>query len=468
MKTGLVGPSYSERSLSFDAQRTINFYPELNQSGKEISALYGTPGLSVFCDTGLSKSRGLFASYNGRVFYVAGSVLYEVSSLGVATVLGTLASSLGLVSFAENPTQLMLVDGTNGYIFTYSSNTFVQISDLDFPVANNVTFLDSYFIVNSSGTTQFFVSAVNDGTVWSALDFASAESSPDKILKVIAVNGELWLLGERTTEVWSNTGDPLFPFQRASGGKIDIGIFAPETAVSSAFGVIFVSRNAQGDGIVYQMNNLSPKRISNPFIERQIHKVMNPSLMSAYMYQEDGHTFYVLTGGDLETSLVYDLTTDQWHERAYSSPVTGLFEQHLGVFGITGFNKTLVAHKDYGKIYDMSLEYTMDDTFELIGERVFGHLNEENKPFSADSLEIAFEAGVGTQTGQGLNPRMLLYVSKDDGRTWFGPLEGFMGKVGEYKKRVIFRRLGTASTFTFRVRIADPVKRCLIGGYLNA
>ncbi len=148
MKTGLVGPSYSERSLSFDAQRTINFYPELNQSGKEISALYGTPGLSVFCDTGLSKSRGLFASYNGRVFYVAGSVLYEISSLGVATVLGTLASSLGLVSFAENPTQLMLVDGTNGYIFTYSSNTFVQISDLDFPVANNVTFLDSYFIVN--------------------------------------------------------------------------------------------------------------------------------------------------------------------------------------------------------------------------------------------------------------------------------------------------------------------------------
>jgi hypothetical protein len=110
----------------------------------------------------------------------------------------------------------------------------------------------------------------------------------------------------------------------------------------------------------------------------------------------------------------------------------------------------------------------MDDTFELIGERVFRHLNEENKPFSADSLEIAFEAGVGTQTGQGLNPRMLLYVSKDDGRTWFGPLEGFMGKVGEYKKRVIFRRLGTASTFTFRVRIADPVKRCLIGGYLNA
>ena len=130
MKTGLVGPSYSERSLSFDAQRTINFYPETDESGKEVSALYGTPGLSVFCDTGLDKSRGLFTSYNGRLFYVAAQTLYEVSSAGVATVRGTLATSSGLVSFAENHTQLMIVDGTKGYIFTFSSNAFVQISDL--------------------------------------------------------------------------------------------------------------------------------------------------------------------------------------------------------------------------------------------------------------------------------------------------------------------------------------------------
>ena len=468
MKTGLVGPSYSERSLSFDAQRTINFYPETDKSGKEVSALYGTPGLSVFCDTGLDKSRGLFTSYNGRLFYVAAQTLYEVSSAGVSTVRGTLATSSGLVSFAENHTQLMIVDGTKGYIFTFSSNAFVQISDLDFPVASNVTFLDGYFIVNSSGTTQFFVSAVNDGTTWSALDFASAESSPDSLLKALAVNGELWLLGERTTEIWNNTGDPLFPFQRASGGKIDIGIFAPETAVSSAFGLIFVSRNVQGDGIVYRMNGLSPTRISNPFIERQIHKVTTPNLMSAYMYQEDGHTFYVLTGGDLETSLVYDISIGEWHERAYSSPITGFFEQHLGVFGVTAFNKTLVADKTYGKIYEMSLEYVTDAGHELVSERVFQHISEQNRPFTASRLEIAFGTGVGTQSGQGLNPKMLLYVSKDDGRTWFGPLEGLMGKVGEYRNRIIFRRLGTASCFTFRVRIADPVKRCLIGGYLNA
>lgn len=468
MKTGLVGPSYSERSLSFDAQRTINFYPEMDKMGKEVTALYGTAGLSVFCDTGLDQSRGLFTSYNGRLFYVAGALLYEVSSAGVATVRGTLATSSGLVSFAENATQLILVDGSKGYIFTFATNAFAQISDLDFPVANNVTFLDSYFIVNSSGTNQFFVSAVNNGTSWSALDFASAESSPDNILKVLVVNGELWLFGDRTTEVWSNTGDPLFPFQRASGGKIDIGIFAPETAVSSAYGVIFVSRNTQGDGIVYQMSGLSPTRISNPFIERQIHKVTSPNLMSAYMYQEDGHTFYVLTGGNLETSLVYDLSTQQWHERAYCNPYTGLFEQHLGVFGVTAFNKTLVADKTYGKIYEMSLEYVTDAGNELISERVFQHISEQNTPFPASRLEIAFGAGVGTQSGQGFNPRMLLYVSKDDGRTWFGPLEGLMGKVGEYRNRIIFRRLGVASCFTFRLRISDPVKRCLIGGYLNA
>jgi hypothetical protein len=467
MKTGLVGSSNQERGLAFDAQRTINLYPEIDKSGKEVTALYGTPGLKIFCDTGLSQSRGLFTSANGRMFYISGINFYEISSAGVATNYGTLATLSGVVSMAENSSQLMFVDGTKGYIFTYATNAFAQISDLDFPVASTVTYLDGYFIVNSVNTNQFFVSDINDGFIWSTLDFASAESSPDKLLKVLSANGSLYLFGESTTEVWSNVGDPLFPFVRSAGGKIDIGIFAPATAITSAFGIIFVSRDRNGDGIVYRMDGLSPQRISTPFVERQIHKVTTPELMTAYMYQEDGHTFYVLTGGDLQTSLVYDLLTNEWHERAYLNPYTGLYEQHLGLFGTTAFKKTFVANKTFGSIYELSLNYLDDNGDELVSERIFTHLSNENKPFSANKLEISYNTGVGTVSGQGSNPVMLLYVSKDYGNTWYGPLEGYMGKLGEYENRVIFRRLGTSSCFTFRLRISDPIKRCLIGGYLN-
>jgi len=36
MKTGLVGPSYQERSPNLDAQRTVNLYPVLDPQGRAL------------------------------------------------------------------------------------------------------------------------------------------------------------------------------------------------------------------------------------------------------------------------------------------------------------------------------------------------------------------------------------------------------------------------------------------------
>ena len=82
IKVGIVGPTYQQRSLPFDAQRTINFWPVLDQDGKEVSALYGTPGLSLFATAGANATRQAFTSSNGRCFFVAGSTLYEVLANG--------------------------------------------------------------------------------------------------------------------------------------------------------------------------------------------------------------------------------------------------------------------------------------------------------------------------------------------------------------------------------------------------
>ncbi len=62
MKIPLVGPSYQQRSIPFDGQRTINLYPVLDQQGKEVSALYGTPGLTLFGTAGTGPIRGLFTA----------------------------------------------------------------------------------------------------------------------------------------------------------------------------------------------------------------------------------------------------------------------------------------------------------------------------------------------------------------------------------------------------------------------
>jgi len=147
MKVGLVGPSYQQRSLPFDAQRSINLYPILDEMGKEVAALYGTPGKSLFATAGVGPIRGEFASTNGRAFAVSASGLYEVENDGTTALLGSLDGSSGAVTIAENGTQLAICDGAKLYILTYSTNAFAKVSDPDFPSSvGTVAYIDGYFL----------------------------------------------------------------------------------------------------------------------------------------------------------------------------------------------------------------------------------------------------------------------------------------------------------------------------------
>lgn len=466
MKIGLVGPSYEERSLPFDAQRTVNAYPVFDPAGKEVSALYGTPGLLQFAEAGVGPVRGMFASTNGRGFVVSGPTLYEIDAVGTPTDRGTLLQSSGIVYMEENPTQLFICDGTNGYVFTYTTNAFAQVTDADFPTAGSVTYIDGYFAVNQLNTGRFYISDLNSGTSWGALEFATAESSPDVLIRVINAVGQLWLFGERTTEIWTNTGDSAFPFQRISGAKMEAGILAPATAVEVDNSVMWVGRDKNGVGYVYRANGFTPQRISTSPIERRIQAASDPANMRAYTYQEDGHLFYVLTGGGLETTLVYDLTTQLWHERAYLN-AEGVFEQHRGACGMYVFNRFLVGDRENGKIYEMSLDYYDDNGDALAFERTYTHLSDEDRRIRYNRLEIGVETGVGTQTGQGQNPKISLQLSKDGARTWSDWYDADIGAAGQYQTKVSFRRLGIAEQMTFKIRITDPVKRAITGSYLS-
>lgn len=467
MKIALVGGSYTERSLPFDAQRSINLYPVFDEQGKEVSALYGTPGLTLFSTCGTGPGRGMFTAANGRCFVVANSGLYELTSAGVSTSLGTLSSTSGAVTMAENGTQLAICDGTRLYTLTYSTNTFAQVTDPDLPTAvGTVTCIDGYFVVNSVGTGKFYISALNDGTSWAALDFATAESSPDDLQRVINAVGQLWLFGSQTTEIWTNTGASSFPFERISGAKLEVGILSPYSAAVADGSVFFVGKDDKGAGIVYRTDGFSPKRVSTNAIEYAIGQATSATTMRGYCYQQDGHLFYVLTGGGLATTLVYDISTQLWHERAYLNTF-GAYELHLGETGTYAFSKQLVVSRLNGKVYELSLSTYSDDGAALSSERIFQHISKEDDRLVFKQLEIALEAGVGLSTGQGSDPQIQLSISRDGAKTWSTTYTTTIGALGKYGTRAVFRRLGMAKNLTFKVRITDPVKRALIGGYLE-
>jgi hypothetical protein len=464
VKIGLVGETYQQRSLPFNAQRTINFFPVFDQTGKETSALYGTPGLIDFADTGALGNRQAFTSSNGRCFFIAGATLYEVLADGSTTSRGSLLTSTGNVSINENNTQLGICDGIYLYMMTYSSNSFARVTDADLPATVGfLTAIDNYFVVTDAGSGRFYISALGDGTSWDALDFATAESNPDELLCVKNALGQLWLFGTRTTEIWTNTGASNFPFRRISGAVAETGIVAPHSIQDVDNSVFWLGGDKYGSGIVFRAQGFIPQPISNEPINIMISKATAPEEITSWVYQEDGHTFYALTGGGLETTLVYDISTQQWHERSYNN--NGNLSPHLAQCATFAFGKHLVGDRRNGKIYDMSLNYFDDAGENIVSERIYTHISDMDKRMRYNRLDISMETGVGNPDD--LNPLISLQLSKDGARTWSNWYNTAIGKVGQYLTKVSFRRLGIAEQMTFKIRISAKVKKALTGSFLR-
>jgi hypothetical protein len=466
MDAGVVGGSSQQSSLPFNSERTVNMYAVLDQQGKKPASLYARPGNAVFATLGSGAGRDAFTATNGRAFVVSGSQLYELLAGGTGTVLGSLLTSSGDITMAENGVQLAICDGVDLYILTYATNTFQRVVNPNLPSAASVTFLDGYFVVNRSFTSGIFqISAPFDGLNWAALDFASAESSPDSLLRVAVVFGQLFLFGDISIEPWNNTGAATFPFQRVnSSSQISVGVAAPSTILELDNTAFWVGKDKNGTGIVYRADGYSPKRISTEAVELRLQAAPSISTLKAMAYQEAGHTFYIITGGGMETAQVYDVSTNLWVEWSYFNS-SGNYELPLTNDLFYAFGKTLALDRASGKVYEQSSKYYSDDGEEIACDRIFTHIFDNGNPFLIKNLILNFETGVGNTTVE--NPKAMLYLSNDGGRTFYTYYEAFMGKAGEFLSRVVFWRLGRHRQCTFRVRVTDSVKRVITGGQFN-
>lgn len=465
MKAGLVGPSYVMRSLPFDAQRCINLFPVVSEAqSKEPGALYGTPGLKLFATAGNGPIRGGIMCGNGRMFVLSGNGFYEIGRTGTATLWGTVSTFNGAVSISENGLQVFIATGAQGYTFTFATNTLALVTDGDFPGADYVTFIDGYFVVSRPNSGEFYVSNIYDGTSWVALEFATAESSPDKLVAPFSAYGQLWLFGENSVEIWYTSQNVDFPFERSSG-SMEVGCAARFSIVKADNSIFWLGKDANGKGIVYRAAGASPQRISTHAIEYAIAKSGDLGDVVGYCYQQEGHLFYVLTGGNLETSLVYDASTGLWHERAFLS--NGDLQQHRGLFHWAAFGKSLTGDRIDGRIYELDLDTYTDNGDEIHRSRTFSHISDEGRRIVINYLEVHFEAGVGLTTGQGSDPKVWLEVSQDGGKTWSSAFEATIGKIGEYQRVAVWRRLGQSEQWTFRVSISDPVKVAITGAYFG-
>lgn len=66
------------------------------------------------------------------------------------------------------------------------------------------------------------------------------------------------------------------------------------------------------------------------------------------------------------------------------------------------------------------------------------------------------------------NPQVMLRISNDGGKTWISETWRGAGKLGEYKRRVRWNRLGQARRRVFEVSVTDSISWRILGAFLDA
>jgi len=466
---GFVGQTYAMDARTFDVQRCVNMYPIASEVGtsKSPSALRSIPGYTLFCTAGGGSIRGAKTASNGRGFVVSGYELYEIKTDKTATLKGTLLTGTTRVSMAENGTQLMIVDGTYGYIYNMDTDAFVQITDTDFPECSIVDFQDGFFIVNENGTANIYVSGIYDGLSWDVLDTDRADAFPDNLNSLITSNGNLWLFGENGIEVWQNTAKTNgTPFERITGAVIPVGCIAKHSVQEFDNSVVWLGRNEDGGRAVFKAAGYNTaQRISTQAIESKIADAVNVEFSYSYTYYEQGHLFYVLQVKGLDTTFVYDAATNMWHERQYYDDLLLEDTQHKGSCYFSFNGKSLIGDRANGNVYEQSLGVYNFNGEDIRRIRVAPHIQEEKQNIAYSNFELDMEVGVGNSDAE--NPQIYLKYSDDGGYTWSNEKLANVGALGKYKTRVRWARLGSARDRVFEVGYSEQTFFQINEAYIN-
>jgi hypothetical protein len=411
-----------------------NFFVEDAETVPGKVVLVSRPSLVNYATVGTGPIYGVFfqgGTFGNTLFVVSGTKLYangiDVGDIG-----------------ANQPVKMCMADvylviATGSSVWTYDGATLAQASFPDGAGITDVTYLASYAIGVRADTRRIYFTL--DPTTWDALDYVSAQQSTANLVGIAVVVDQLWLFCQDHTEVFYATGDGTAPFQRVQGRVFDKGAKTRDSIVRMDNTVIWVGH----DGVVYRGEGV-PVRISDHGIEERIAESHEADLV-AWSYTWRGHLFYVLrtTGG----TVAFDASTKQWHELSTYGQAT--WEAARGCL----FNGAVICGGDAsGKLWTMSDSTHIDASGPL--ERVFTILINDNVIID----NIAMDCTVGTVASAASPQGMIeLRTSRDSGQNWREWQAAGMGRMGQSRTYVRWRRLGMVdeSNMVIQIRVTDPV-----------
>jgi hypothetical protein len=471
-----VGGSYPAQAWSADVERTVNFFVEKHASpgASSPAALISTPGFQVWSQGGaITDVVGRATKFvAGRLFMVIGAGFYEFDAAGVSTKRGNLAQDANPAQIAYNGLvggQLLIASGSNGYCYVLATNvlTLVLVGD-----CTMVVYCQGFFLAFNIATGRVRLSALNDGTTWPGAQFFQRSLFGDP-WQAMFVDGNnlIWLPGLESFEVWNNTGTGTQPFAPLSGLTGLYGIAAP-FAFSVTPTPTWLTQNADGAGVLASLRSGGIQPLSNYAFSTKVSmyartgKITDAELLP---YQDQQHTFLTLAFPTPGATWAYDYEGDGWAERGKWNVGRGDYDLWAPRTHVYAFGKHLIGDRSTGTVWHMDTSFATET--DGTGIRVLRRapaITREGKRLPVDRLQLLMDTGVGLAgVGQGSDPQIMLRVSGDGGRTWGSERRAGFGRIGDFKRRVFWTRLGASENLAIEVTCSDPVPKRISAAWIN-
>ncbi len=460
VRIGFAAASDAGFSRRSNASDLINLYPHFETQGSKSSlVLLNTEGFERVGTEENILIGDILGSYEFQ------DIVYLATTDRIYRVLGETFEEIATVSFtadrvfiADNGIELMFV-GYNGYTYNPDTLVFTDMATVTgwYP-AYTVAYMDGYFIFNRAETGQFFISKLYSHEI-DPLDWATGEAAPDDTRAVYVAGRQLWIMGERSSEVWYDSGDPLFPFTRISGAVTDIGIANQNTLANVHNSIFFVGNDFR----VYMTEGYTPIVISTTAVELLTDE-LDVSQYLAFTFVNNGHIFYVLHL-DEDTTMVYDTTTGLWHRRVSCSgqedPIIGGGRWRING-AINRYRDSQIVGYAENKFYRLSTDIYTEDRVKIRREVVSLPLNPTVNRITIAEAQIDMEAGGYNPTDLS-NCELWMQISKDSGLSWGNRRIAMIGMYGNYKARARWQRLGQFRDAILRFIVTDPIPIRILG-----
>ena len=450
----LTGGTYKHKSLPLSAQVTRNFWPQKQQDDgtKSSYVLESTWGKTLFGTAVGAKNRGMY-EHLGVLYKVTDTSLYSVSATGVHTLLGTIPGTKRCIIQGIN-TSIVIV--TEGIPYVWDGATLTTVTDIDLETPNGCAHLNNQILYDGDNG-RFCSSDVGDATSISGLNYATAESDADDLIRIYVHDQIAYMMGDKTIEPFRNSGVGAPPFDRIEGAIIQTGLGALHSVANSKNQVYFLANNNQ----IYAMKGADAAAVSTQAVARELAGFTKTDDAIGFCYNLDGQWFYQITFPTQDRTFCYPEGGEMFE---LSSGTQG--KRDIADSYAFAFRKHLVADCNNGNIYELDADnYTengatiqrLRDSAPLHG----GLLGKPGKMLIMSSFELLLEVGVGLLSGQGVNPVVMLSFSDDGGHSFSTERWGTIGRSGQFQHKVTWSCLGSFESRIIRIRVSDPVHYCI-------